>query len=197
MPAGFGASANVCPTDQATVLCAIVSALRGNIPRLSSEMLCFVSDTPWPDVETHDRLFCTVCPGSASFEADSPVGGAQHGIVEVGRFIVTVWQKLDLDELERAEESFLDGQTGLLTLKSAVLKALAGRQMYSGGHPLLQEHLRPVNSIHPPSRQHEDGFSSFSLVFDGAFFWDLSERLKHDCYTHAHQRRIAQPDNLQ
>ncbi len=178
MSSGFGSSANVCPTDQATLLQAVVQKLRTEIAQFATETTCFVSDEPWPSVSVNDNLFCTVCPLSDTFDPNTPVGAGEFGIVEVSEFQVSVWSRIETDQLERATLAFLDDERGLLILKKAVLKCLAGQQLFSDYPtdtlPLLIEYCRPTSAKHPPSRQHTDDFSSFGIVFEAPFYWDLT-----------------------
>ena len=166
---------SVCPTDQVTVLDAVVARLRASLSEFADPTTCFVSDTPWPSVEVNDNLFCTVAPMSGQFDGELPIGAGQQGIVESSMVQVTVWSRLMLDRLERADIQFSDDPRGLLSLKKRVLKALAGTQLFdTGGNPLLIEWMRPIRSLHPPAKQHEDDFSSFAIQFESTFDWDLS-----------------------
>lgn len=179
MTSGFTTSSAVCPTDQATILNAIVAKLRTDLPDLfAGDTTCFVSDVPWPGVEVHDDLFCTVCPASSRFDPDRPVGAADLGIVELGVFQVTVWSKLALDRLEQCEIAFTHPERGLLRLKQLVLQSLAGQQLYTDAPDntvaLLLGNLRPTQSTHPPTRQKDADFSSFSVTFEAPFYWDLN-----------------------
>lgn len=174
---GFTASAQVQSTDQKTVLLAIVKKLRASITEFEQENLCFVSDKEWPTVALHENLFCTVCPKSAEFEDGLIIGGGMDGVKEIGVFAVSVWSRISTDQLEHSEHAFLDDERGILPLKKAVLKALAGQQLYSDPDNTLQlltEYLRPSHVTHQPIAESEDDFSSFSIIFIGPFYWDLS-----------------------
>lgn len=174
MASGFGAGSNACPTDQKTILTAIVDKIRAGVTAFNNPTLCFISDEPWPTVEVNDNLFCTVAPESSVFSPDDPVGGGQYGTIEVGVFVVSVWSRIELDQLERAADAFNDDDRGLLVLKKSILQTLAGRQLQNtAGNNLLIEHLRPVRANHPPTRQHKDDFSSFGIVFEAPFYWDI------------------------
>lgn len=175
---GFTDKALVCATDQATLLGAIVLKLSKDIPSFSTEATCLISDEPWPSVEVNDNVFCTVCPLSDTFTPDDTVGGSDQGVIEVSSFRVTVWSRIALDQLEREGSAFLDAERGLLPLKKAVLRCLAGKQIFSdypaNEVPLLIEYCRPVSAHHPPSKQHHDDFSSFGITFEAPFYWDLA-----------------------
>jgi hypothetical protein len=176
---GFGTGSRVCPIDQATLLKAIVCKLAAEIPSFSTQTTCLISDEPWPSVEVNDYVFCTVCPLSDSFTPDDTVGGSDQGVIEVSSFRVTVWSRMERDQLEREGIAFLDAEQGLLPLKKAVLKCLAGKQIYmdypDNTIPLLIEFCRPVSAHHPPSKQHHDDYSSFGITFEAPFYWDLTE----------------------
>ena len=176
MPTSFGGESGVLPTDQLTVLTAAVALIRFNVPAFEDSSQCFVSDTPWPSVEVHGNLFCTVCPRDGTFATGEAIGAQQDGIYEDTEIQVTVWSKIELDELEHAEAAFSDPERGILPLKKQVLMALAGKQLYDpeSQQPLLIMCLAPAASMHPPTRQHEDNYSSFSLTFHCSFNWDLS-----------------------
>lgn len=180
MAGGFGSSALVCPTDQATVLNAVVAKIRAEISGFSSEVTCFISDVPWPAIEVHDDAFITVCPKDAGFDDGLTVGGGSFQVLEHAVFQVTYWSRLTTDQLEHSKYAMLDSVKGILVLKKLILKCLAGQQLYSdyptNTRPLLTEVLRPASAQHPPSRQHSGDieFESMSLAFIGPFFWDLS-----------------------
>jgi hypothetical protein len=174
---GFGAG-DVCATSQLKVLNAAVLKLRVDLADILTYDTIFVSDTPWPIVEVNDRLFCTVCPASASFEEDLNAGGGDVQVVENSVLQVTVWLRMDVDQYDRTSQAFTDPNRGILVLKQRILTSLAGKQLYgdypASTIPLLWEWLKPTQSMHTPSREHEDSFSSFSITFSAPFNWDLS-----------------------
>lgn len=175
---GFSSSALVCPTTQNDVLLAIVAKLRHDIPEFDADSACFISDVPWPGIEVQNNLFATICPHDSSFDGQFPVGAGSFGIVEFAMFNVSVWSRIETDQLEHTDGALTDSIRGLLPLKQKVLKSLAGQQLYSDAptntRPLLVEWLRPTTAQHPPSRQFDDDFSSFSIVFEADMQWDLS-----------------------
>lgn len=175
--AGFGAGSSVCPTDQITILNAIVAKLRVDISDLfGSETTCFLSATPWPAVEVNDDVFCTVNSGNSSFEYDEETGQGSFGVLEHGVFQVTVWSKLSTDRLDHDVYAMTDATRGVLKIKQLVLKCLAGQQLYNAetSAPLLSSGcLRPTSTAYPPPRHDEADYTSFSLAFSGSFYWDL------------------------
>lgn len=175
---GFTSGADVPATTQAVVLGAVVDRIRAEVSEFSNESTCFVADAPWPSVEVHSDLFCTVAPGDGTFDPEMPVGAGELGIREHLTVRVTVWSRLMLDRLEQAELQFADSARGLSTLKHKLLKALAGRQLFTDADEtvqLLTEHLRPTRSRHPPGKQHEDDYSTFGLELEAVFDWNLTE----------------------
>lgn len=180
MAGGFGSSALVCPTDQATVLNAVVAKIRAEISGFDNEAVCFISDVPWPSTEVNDDCFITICPKDAGFDDGLTVGGGGYQVLEHAVFQVTYWSKLSTDQLEHSRYATLDASKGVLPLKKLILKCLAGQQLYSdyptNTRPLLTEVLRPSMAMHTPSRQHsgDPEYASMSLAFIGPFFWDLS-----------------------
>lgn len=175
---GFQSGSTVCPSDQASLLVAVVKKIRAEIPAFSTGVTCIISDTPFPSVEVNDYVFCTVCPESDTFAPDDPVGGGSQGIIEVSSFRVSVFSRVERDQLEREDQAYLAEDAGLLPLKKAVLKCLAGQQIFAdypiNQQPMLIEWCRPVSAHHPPHGQHKDEFSSFGITFEAPFYWDLS-----------------------
>ncbi len=178
MPDSFNNSCEVGGTNQTLVLQAIVDKLRSDISDLfGGESTCFISDVPWPGVEVQDQIFCTVSPANSQFILEDPTGAGPAGVVEMAIFQVSVWSKILLDEIERSAIAMTDNTRGSLTLKQRVLKSLAGQQLYANdGEPLLMSYLRPTSAMHPASGQGKGDFTSFSLAFQGAYYWDLSDQ---------------------
>ncbi len=178
MPDSFNNSCEVGGTNQTLVLQAIVDKLRSDISDLfGGESTCFISDVPWPGVEVQDQIFCTVSPANSQFILEDPTGAGPAGVVEMAIFQVSVWSKILLDEIERSAIAMTDNTRGSLTLKQRALKSLAGQQLYSNdGEPLLMSYLRPTSAMHPASGQGKGDFTSFSLAFQGAYYWDLSDQ---------------------
>lgn len=178
MPDSFNNSCEVGGTNQTLVLQAIVDKLRSDISDLfGGESTCFISDVPWPGVDVQGQVFCTVSPANSQFMLEDPTGAGPAGVVEMAIFQVSVWSKILLDEIERSAIAMTDNTRGSLTLKQRVLKSLAGQQLYANdGEPLLMSYLRPTSAMHPASGQGKGDFTSFSLAFQGAYYWDLSDQ---------------------
>lgn len=178
MTSGFNTSSDVGGTNQIVVLQAIVDRLRADINDLfGSEATCFISDVPWPGIDVQDQVICTVSPANSQFVQEEPTGAGPAGVVEMAIFQVSVWSKILLDEMERSAIAMTDNARGVLALKRRVLRSLAGQQLYaSDGQPLLMSYLRPTSAIHPASGQGKGDFTSFSIAFQGAYYWDLSDQ---------------------
>ena len=172
----------VRPTTQVEVLLAVVAKIQENVPAFPDSESCFVSDTPWPGVDIQGNLFCTVAPSDGSFDQGLMDGSGNLGVAELTQIVVTVWSRIEMDQIERFQAGLTDPQRGLLPLKQMILKALAGKNL-NGDDPditeetnedsvlLLMEALSPSRARHQP--QKIDDFASFSLSFDAKFNWDL------------------------
>lgn len=178
MSSGFNSICDVGGTNQIVILQAIVDRIRSEInDSFGSEATCFISDVPWPAIEIHDTIICTVSPSSAQFVQEEPTGAGPAGVVELASFQVSVWSKIQLDQMERSVLALTDPDRGILVLKRRVLKALAGQQLYStDGQPLLISYLRPISATHPAAGKAQDEFASFSIAFQGSYYWDLSDQ---------------------
>lgn len=170
-------NAEIQPTTQMAVLEAAVLTLQLAVKDIDPNQI-FVSDTPWPSIDMNDNLFITVAPASAGFDQDVTEGAGAAFVLENSMIQVTVWSQILSDRYERAERALLDPIRGLLKWKQTVLKTFAGQQLYADApentQPLLTAYLRPTQAMHPPTKQTEDDYSSFSVVFSAPFNWDLS-----------------------
>ena len=178
MSSGFSPEAQVRPTTHAEVLLAVATKIRSNVQSLGTENICFVSDTPEPSVEVNDNLFATVCPSDGQFDNGIIDGAGNVGVTELSPVIVTIFSRIEVDQIEHFQQGFTDVNRGLLTIKRQVLMALSGKNLdggqYNGfGSLLLLEALTPSRSRHPLSKQRDDEFASCGLVFDAKFHWDL------------------------
>lgn len=178
---GFAPSANVRPTTHVEVLLAIVAKIRANVTALSREPTCFISDSPWPGVEVESNLFCTVAPSEGQFDDGLMDGAGNLGVAEDSMVQVTVYSRIEVDQIERFEKGLTDASRGLLVIKQQILTALAGKNLDGGtfrgdSSNLLHEGLRPARASHKTrDPRHADDFASFSLAFRAKFSWDLGE----------------------
>jgi len=183
MVGGFAPN-NVCPTDHATVLVAIMAKLQNDLEDLfGHESVLYISDQEIT-VELADHLFCTVAPSDGAFPSDGVDGSGQYLVYENANFSVTVRSRIQTDQIERSTQAYLDQNRGLLPIKKRVLKALAGQQLYSAPNygdqatydtstgALLTAVLCPTRSQHQ-SQQEEDKFSEFTVGFSCQWNWDL------------------------
>lgn len=184
MVGGFAPN-NACPTDQATVLKAVMGKLQFDLQDIfGHESVLYVSDQQIT-VELADNLSCTVAPAQGEFPAAEIDGSAQYQVLENSHFEVTVRSRIQTDQIERSEQAYLDESRGLLPIKKRVLKSLAGQQLYSQPEygdqatydtstgALLWMVLAPSRAVHQ-SKQAEDEFSEFTVSFSCQFQWDLS-----------------------
>ncbi len=172
MSGGFSDSARVRQTNEVEILLAIVDAIRHSISELDSDGQCFVSDTEWPDVDVNQNLFCTVKPGKGKFDQSLIDGSGHLGVAESVIITVTVWSRVESDQVEHFVYGLTDPDRGLLVYKQRLLKVLAGKYLY--GQDLLSiliEALSPVDATTTP--QKVDDFASVSIAFDARFWWNL------------------------
>lgn len=174
---GFN-TAQVRPTTQAEVLLAVVAKIQANVAALENEPTCFVSATTWPEVSVQDNLFCTVVPGDGQFDQGIVDGSGNIGVCEIFPVIVTIWSHIEVDQIERFQQGFVDAQRGLLTIKQQVLQALAGKNLdgetYQGNPSvLLMEALMPTRSHVQTEKVDDDEFGGISISFDAKFNWNL------------------------
>lgn len=177
MSSGFSPQAQVRPTTAIEVLSAVVAKIQATVPLLGNESTCFISDTPEASAEVQDNLFATVSMGSGQFDQGIMDGAGNMGVAELSTVMVTVFSRIEVDQIEHFSRGLTDPERGLLTLKQQILKALAGKNLDGGlfngfGSLLLMEHLGPRQAIHPGSRNRDD-MASFSLAFDAKFSWNL------------------------
>ena len=175
---GFTDGALVPGVTQDAILEAIVAKIQDNIAPFQTEANCFITDRPMPSVEISDNLFCTVCPRDGDFDVEEMVGGGVEHVREYSTIQITVWSRIETDQLDRSARAWLDPKRGILPLKREFLKTLAGQQLYSDAPenqlPMLVTHLMPTRCQHPPSEIWDDEFTSFSMSFTCQFNWDLS-----------------------
>lgn len=174
---GFQPQAQVRPTDQIEVLEAIVAKLRASIPAFSEESTCFISESPDPSIEIQSNLFAMVSPSNGTFDQSMVDGSGNLGLSETFGVVVSVFSRLERDELERYLIGLTDPTNGLLSLKKQVLKAIGGKNLDGGlfngfDSLLLLEALTPSRSTHPNSKQYDE-LATFSLTFDCRFWWDM------------------------
>lgn len=177
MNSGFNATANVRPTTHAEVLLAIVAKIQLNVSVFTDGTVCFVSDTPLPSPDIQDELFCTVSPGEGHYDLGLIDGFGNLAVAENSNVVVSVFSRMQQDQLERCITTLTDSERGLLIIKQQILAALAGKNLDGGeylGNPcnLLMEALTPTRVRHVP-RDSLDAFAYFSLYFDAKFNWNL------------------------
>lgn len=161
-----------CPTDQATVLQAVVDRLRDQVSELRGENLCFLSMKPTPRTEVRQNIYATVCPMGGTYDPEMFAGAGAAGVWEKTGVIVTVFSRMQLDRSDGDELMLLHDTRGLLKLKKLILKALSDHDLLGAdGNPLLLEAMAPLSSGHP--RDNNESVGEFSLSFSTDFIWDL------------------------
>lgn len=159
------------PTDQVSVLQAVVSLLQANIPLLSENNTCFLSLDDMTDASERQAIYGTVAPvASSSFDESIFVGSA--AVLEHSGVVVTVFSQLQLDRPDAAAETYADPSRGLLLLKKQILTVLAGAVLLDGaGNEILVSPMRPIGGSHPPRNSNQA--ARFSLTFTTDFVWNL------------------------
>ena len=159
------------PTDQVTVLQAVVTRLQSQIAKLHGDNLCFLSMDPEPIGEQRQNLYATVAPMGGRF--DDAISDGSGSVNELSGVVVTVWSGMRLDRADADALMMTDAARGLLTLKQQILKALSGYALLDhSGNKILVRPMRPINAGHPQRESEAKG--SFSLSFSTDFIWNLS-----------------------
>ncbi len=161
------------PTDQATVLQAVVDRIQAQVPDLDADNRCFISMKPEPRTDVRQSIYCTVCPMSGDYDQEMFAGAGADGVVEHSGVIVTVFSQMKLDRSDADASMLLHADRGLLKLKGLILKALAGHSLAnSSNEMILLQPMAPINSGYP--RDASENAGEFSLSFSTDFRWDLS-----------------------
>jgi len=159
------------PTDQITVLNAVVALLQASVSALAGDNLCFLSMHTDPIENYRQNIYATVAPMSGRYDEDLFRGSGNA--VEQSGVIVTVFSQMRLDRPDADTRMLTDETRGLLTLKKQILKALNAKQLQDGeGNNILTSVMRPINAGHPGRASEEMG--TFSLAFATDFLWNLS-----------------------
>lgn len=164
---------NAIPTDQVTVLLAVVARIRDQVPLLSQENNCFLSMSMDPIGEQRQDIYATVAPMSGRFDHEMFVGAGDAGACEQTGVIITVFSQMRLDRPSQDLQMLTQESRGLLLLKKQILKALAGHDLQdSSGNRILRDRIEPLNASHP--QRYDESEGTFSLSFATNFVWDLS-----------------------
>ena len=164
-------------SEQADILVAVKARLQDQIPELG-ELNCFVSILPDGDpYRPADNLFVTVAPTGGTFEGIA--GGGARQCTENTGVLVTIFSRFRAQRQERDEDALVDEVRGILRMKRAILRALAGHDLYVSTDPLqpaapaLRAYLAPTESS-PPDPTGDREMVMVSLRFDVTFDWDLA-----------------------
>lgn len=166
------------PTDQVTVLNAVVALLQASVVMLSGNNTCFLSMHTDPIESQRQNLYASVAPMSGQYDEGifagaARISGQSSGVLEQTGVIVTVFSQMRLDRPDADSKMLTDETRGLLALKRQILSALSGRQLQDAdGNNILTTVMRPINASHPGRAAEETG--AFSVAFSTDFVWDLS-----------------------
>jgi hypothetical protein len=166
--------------DRATqieILEAIVDRLRTKIPEFT-EGTCFVSLLPIPVPAPAGDLGAIVSPGGGSFDTEMEVLGphdpADTTVVEDATFNITLYTRIQTDQVGRSDDIVQSRGLGLLEMKRRVLRALlVDWEPEKGSNQLLRDMLHPV-SAGDPDYDETARWGSMSLTFGTLFDWDLT-----------------------
>lgn len=123
-----------------------------------------------PAIDNAGDLIVTIYPDGGTFDAEAWNGGGRHSLHEHTGVVVSIWTKVQKDECGKAWSTLTDERRGLLTVKSAILDALAGVRLDdSDGVSMTADYgMRPVDS----SGVQKDGrWSCLRLRFAGTIRW--------------------------
>lgn len=163
----------VVPTTQKTVLEAVVARLKAEVSELNGESLCYVSDYIDPPENVQTDLFAQVSPSDGQFDVDIQEGAGENDVREYAGVIVTVFSRVKLDRNGKTESLLVDATRGMLPLKRKIIRALAGRQLSSGGSDLLVNHVFAQRAS-APRYDRDLRLGVMSIFFSTDFEWDLS-----------------------
>jgi len=159
------------PTDQVTVLNAVIALLQAGVPKLAGPNTCFLSMDTEPLGNQRQNIYGTVCPMGGSYDGELFDGGAEA--VEHSGVIVTVFSAMKLDRADADVAMLTDASRGLLGLKQQVLKSLVGKMLVDqSSNNILLRPMRPLQADHP--NRHNDTKGKFSLMFETIFQWNLN-----------------------
>lgn len=169
--------ANPIPTDQATVLQAVVDRLIARLTAFSlTTSTCFISAEPEIlEPNSSANLFITVCAMDGQFAQDELTGAGEALCIENAGVIITPHTAVKLDRVEHVTNSLMVAGRGLLVLKKAILKAMktSDRLQDSSNNELLVNLMHPLHGMRP--RYNPDtGLALLSVTFSTDFQWDLS-----------------------
>lgn len=165
------------PTDQVTVLQAVVSRLIREVDKFT-DTNCFLTAEPpdEPPANVRNNVFCTVSPTNSKFDQDALVGGGLHTVFEEAGVQIVIFNSVKLDRVGHDSALLTEASRGLLILKKQILKALSDHDLQDGnGKEILINLMAPLLSENPRSSKGKEGaVGDLSLQFSTDFEWDLT-----------------------
>lgn len=158
--------------SQATVLDAVVARLISQIPDFNAAN-CFISAVPSPELQNAHNLFCTVWVTEGKFDESIIEGAGQEACAENAGVLVTVSNKVKLDQKHHHKMILEEASRGLLVLKRLILKALVVHDLATGSDTFLRNLTMPTSSPQP-GYDEKAGVAWLPIVFSTDFDWDLS-----------------------
>ena len=170
---------------QSVALETIVALLRARLDLNDSQ--CFTVDDPEaaPPIPPGGGFFLTVAADAGHYpEGEQNPGNTALGIpsnlTEEGGFIVTAFNRVQLDQTGHAQQKLNAPRRGILKVKQNILWALIGQDPTTADNfTFLRETLSVLRSTQPTTVKHPDGgltFSTIALSFVCDFDWSISER---------------------
>ncbi len=168
---GGGLTANAgFPTDQITVLDAVVARIQSHVPLLKGDNTVFLSLTTDPIQSERQNIYATVAPMGGQYD-EGLFTGIGIAAEDTG-CIVTVFTQMRLDRSDEATKLLTDNQRGLLLIKKQLLACLTNYMLQdANSNNILRRPMRPINAGHPQKESEKQG--SFSLAFTTDFTWSL------------------------
>jgi hypothetical protein len=163
------------PTDQVTILNAVVARLRDQITEFNETTLFLAVSVEAAEAAQASRNNVWGCvvplqgtPGDAEF-----TGAGEHNLVEYTGFTVIVFSTRSLDQAGHAVSLLGEASVGLLRMKRLILKALTNFPLQAGGNHLLVNGMQPIH-CDPPRKASGGTVGDLAITFTTDFEWDLS-----------------------
>lgn len=165
------------PTDQTTVVEAVVTRLIASVNEFGDGNCFLTSEPPEDPVAIRQDLFCTVSPTDSQFDQGVQEGAGIDGTFENAAVIVVVFNAVRLDQTGRDASLLTKSGRGLLDLKRGILKALSGHDLKdAAGDEILVNYMSPLRSEAPRSIKDKDSkfVGDLALLFSTDFQWNLT-----------------------
>ena len=158
------------PVSQADALQALVAKLRSDLGL--SEPRCYFSLSPFvpPKIPRAGDYVIAVSPGASTFpeEEQHTAFCIEHQFVST-----TIYTRVELDPVDKAEQLLLEATRGLYQVKRLVMKSLVGADLLHQGQPFLAQLLR-LESAQEPNYDQQKRVAWLELVWRMTFHHDLT-----------------------